>query len=152
MSRGEQEARANPLGHALEVSYIDYDRLLEDFKAQQEALAAAQWALGDLAASLHGALDASPELRRQFAAKGLTMQGFAREVGLPPARLDALRETAEAFSPRDRQAAPSWEHYRALLQSTPGESLTSRRKWLREVGKHSWSPEQLRRRLRDREK
>lgn len=140
--------RSEPGTNALSVAYVDYDKLMADFQAQAEAANAARWAMGDLANTLFDVLHRTPELRAQFAKQGLTMRAFAKQVGLAPAQLEALRQTAEAFPARERHPGLTWEHHQVLARLLEDAAPATRRKWLREAGKKHWTPHQLRRQLR----
>jgi hypothetical protein len=139
---------SEPGTNALSVAYVDYDKLVADFQAQAEAANAARWAMGDLAAALFDVLHHSPQLRAQFAKQGLTMRGFARQVGLAPAQLEALRQTAELFPTRERHPGLTWEHHAVLAKVMDDADRAGRRKWLKEAGKKRWTPHQLRRQVR----
>jgi hypothetical protein len=142
-THGERE----PFGHSLAVVYVDYDKLLAEFMGHAEAANAARWAMGDLAVGLYDALHSSPELRKKFAARGLSMRSFSRAVGLATGGLDALRMTSRTFSARERHAGLTWEHHWRLAQVSLNETISARRKWLREAGKKHWTPHQLMRQL-----
>lgn len=133
----------------LRVEYLNWPKVEEDLRARMRELDAARWAMGEVLSHVHGAMAASVELKRQFAAQGASLRGLGASLGLPPAEMEALRLTAATFPTRERVSGVGWEHHRAAAAYLAEVSPSARKKWLRDAARHGWSAAQLARRLRE---
>lgn len=134
--------------NSLTVEFIDLEKALSDLDTHGRDRSAALWAMGDILERVFKTVNASEGIRREFARQGVSLTRFARHLGTSTSRLAALRLTASAFAPKDRNYDLSWEHHHAIARRFRHDTANVRRKWLREAAKNDWSLTELRARMR----
>lgn len=133
--------------NGLMVSFVDLPRVRDDVGALARELDARRWAIGEILERVHRSMFATVHIRQDFARQGFTWRSLARHVGLPAREITALRVTAAAFPPRERNRQLGWAHHHLVAARLSGEPMSVRRKWLRDAAKNGWSTYQLRQRL-----
>lgn len=133
--------------NTITVEFVDLEKAVSDFRTRRAERDAALWSMGEILVRVFRAIYASETLKREFAKQGMSLRRFARDVGVTPQYLTALRMTALAFPSKDRHTELSWEHHHAIARELGHETPAVRRRWLRDAAKHEWSVPQLKRAL-----
>lgn len=136
--------------NTITIEFLDIEKVLADFETLSRQRDDALWAMGEIVDRMTRTLNASEGIRREFARQGVSLRQFARQVGVTPATLGALRLTASTFAPRERNHALSWEHHHLIAKHLGAETPSIRRRWLRDAAKQGWTTRQLTQRLRSR--
>jgi hypothetical protein len=142
------EGMGRGAGNTLQVEYLNWPKIEDDLRTRMRELDAARWAMGEVLARVHGAVTASDELKKQFAAQGASLKALGDGLGLAPAEMEALRLTAATFPAGERVSGVGWEHHRAASLLLAGATTSARKRWLRDAARHGWSAIQLARRIR----